>query len=39
MDFADVGYDREYHGNPAGTLSPRRLEEGDFLILVKGISF
>lgn len=30
--------DWEYHGNPAGTVFPRRFEEGDFLILAKGIS-
>jgi hypothetical protein len=32
------GMIEECHGNPAGTVSPRGFKEGDFLILVKGIS-
>jgi hypothetical protein len=32
------GVTEEYDGNPAGTVSARRFEEGDFLILVEGIS-
>jgi len=32
------GMTEEYHGNPAGTVSPGRFEEDDFLLLVQGIN-
>jgi hypothetical protein len=33
------GMTEEYHGNPAGTVSPRRFEEGDFPVPVKVLVF